>query len=352
MRVLHIVTSMTLGGIETMLVNIVNAQSLYSEVFVIIVNDLYDKNLVQMFLPRVKIFYLKRPAGSKFPGHLIRLNREIFRIHPDVIHLHNTKLWRYLFHPLIRQPIFVTVHDVYNEQTRFLYVNKFKYVFSISESVRQSLLEHAKKESVVIENGISVDSFKKKIIPCTRICRLVQVSRLEASRKGQILLLKALDLFSRQHPNYKFTLDFIGEGSSRESILGVASSLNWNGSIHFLGAKSQSFLFEHLCSYDLVVQPSYFEGFGLTIAEAMAAKVPVLIADNEGPMQIIGNGKYGLFFKRGNIDDCAKQLGKIFLNGYSWDMVEAAYHRVLERYSVLKTAKSYFDQYLKVVKNG
>ena len=34
-----------------------------------------------------------------------------------------------------------------------------------------------------------------------------------------------------------------------------------------------------------------------TLAEALAAKVPVLTSDLDGPMEIICNGKYGYFFR-------------------------------------------------------
>lgn len=347
MKILHVVSSMTLGGIETMLVNIANAQCQYAEVYVLVINDLYNCELMRMFNSSVKIVYNNRPVGSKSPLHLIRLNMTVLKIKPDVIHLHNTKLWRYLFHPLIHCPIFVTVHDVYNKQTPFQCIHKFKTVFAISEAVHQSILDHSGKESIVVENGISVQSFKKRSAGCKAVCKLVQVSRLEAERKGQLLLMQALDKLVKGHPNIDFSLDFIGDGSSRAKLETAAAALSWRDKIHFLGAQSQQFLFENLCEYDLLIQPSLFEGFGLTIAEAMAAKVPVLIADNEGPMSIIEFGKFGFFFRCGDVEDCAEKLEAIVLGNNPVEFVEKAYEHVCKNYDIANTARIYFEYYSK-----
>ena len=51
-----------------------------------------------------------------------------------------------------------------------------------------------------------------------------------------------------------------------------------------------------------------YEGFGLTVAEAMAANLPVLISDEGGSYEIIGKGKYGYAFKMEDMDGCAKQI--------------------------------------------
>ena len=53
--------------------------------------------------------------------------------------------------------------------------------------------------------------------------------------------------------------------------------LNLEKHVRFLGNQSREYVYSHLKDYDLFVQPSRFEGFGLTVAEAMAACVPVLV---------------------------------------------------------------------------
>ena len=99
----------------------------------------------------------------------------------------------------------------------------------------------------------------------------------------------------------------------------------------------------------MFVQPSIYEGFGLTVAEAMAAKIPVLVSENQGPLEIIDNGKYGYYFKNGDANDCADKIINIIEQGVDKNLIEAAYNRVEENYSVTQTAINYINEYKKIV---
>ena len=108
-------------------------------------------------------------------------------------------------------------------------------------------------------------------------------------------------------------------------------------------------IFEHLCEYDLFVQPSINEGFGLTVAEAMAAKVPVLVSENQGPLEIIDNGKYGFSFKNGDSDDCANKIMDIIERGFDETMIEEGYKRVKTLFSIEQTASIYLQEYASII---
>lgn len=112
-----------------------------------------------------------------------------------------------------------------------------------------------------------------------------------------------------------------------------------------MGAKDQSFIFEHLCDYDLYVQPSIYEGFGLTVAESMAAKVPVLVSENQGPLEIIDNGKYGYYFKNQDVEDCASKIEMFLKHKNDPSMISSAYQRVASLYNVKNTARKYLELY-------
>ena len=97
----------------------------------------------------------------------------------------------------------------------------------------------------------------------------------------------------------------------------------------------------------MFVQPSRFEGFGLTVAEAMAAKTPVLVSSGDGPEEVVDHGRYGYLFDKGNHVDLAKKLEDIINNGYDANMVDCAYQRVLDLYNIKVTARNYINQYIK-----
>ncbi len=43
----------------------------------------------------------------------------------------------------------------------------------------------------------------------------------------------------------------------------------------------------------------------------MLAKIPVLVSNIEGPLEIIENGKYGFYFKSGDVEDLTHKILKI-----------------------------------------
>lgn len=131
-------------------------------------------------------------------------------------------------------------------------------------------------------------------------------------KKGQHILIKAVNKLIKQGYN-QIRLDIIGDGDSHKYLKTLVKELDITEYVRFLGSKNQSYIYEHLCDYDLFVQPSIYEGFGLTVTEAMAAKVPVLVSENQGPIEIIDYGRLGYSFKNQDIDDCAAKIA-IFLS--------------------------------------
>lgn len=67
-------------------------------------------------------------------------------------------------------------------------------------------------------------------------------------------------------------------------------------------------------------------------------------------MEIIGNGRYGMSFESGNINDLADKLQTILDGGYDYSLTDKAYRHVVEKYDVRRTAKRYIEEYNKILK--
>lgn len=344
MKIVHITYGFGLGGIETMLHNIANEQvKLGHEIHIIVINDIVNDELKSTLASEIHFHCLKRKVGSKNPFFIFSLNTLLFNIHPDVIHLHYSSIARYIFLGHLKKKLCVTQHDVCNKQnSEYLYLSK--KIFAISNVVKKDILKWTGLDSDVVLNGIEPGLIKTSCVKQHSKFRIVQVSRLMHEKKGQHILIEAVaHLVGKGYTN--ICLDFVGDGDSLNYLKQLASTLKIEMYVNFLGAKDQSYIFEHLCEYDLYVQPSIYEGFGLTVAEGMAARIPVLVSENQGPLEIIDNGKYGYSFKNQDSDDCASKI-EMFLNHQNVaDMVNQAYKRVLSLYNVKNTAKKYLEFY-------
>lgn len=345
MRIAHITYAFGLGGIETMLRNIANEQTgAGHEVHVIVINNSVNGELFNSLDRRIVFRCIGRRPGSKNPLPYIRLNILLRSIGADVIHLHYSSIARFVWLPSLKHRLCETQHDVCNEQNSH-YLYKCRRIYAISNVVQTDIAKWTGLKSEVVLNGVDVDSIShanggRK----PNVFRIVQVSRLMHEKKGQHILINAVcQLVKRGYS--EIHLDLIGDGESREYLEKHVSELGMRDYVSFLGAKDQSYIYTHLCEYDLYVQPSIYEGFGLTVTEAMAAKVPVLVSENQGPLEIIDNGRFGYSFKNKDADDCAAKI-ELFLKGENdKTMVEKAYARVQALYNVKVTAATYLQKY-------
>ena len=167
-------------------------------------------------------------------------------------------------------------------------------------------------------------------------------------KKGQDLLLEAVYHLIHNQNFKQLEVYFIGEGESERFLRNMTNELEITDYIHFMGSKDRNFLHNHLKDYDLLIQPSRYEGFGITIIEGMAAGLPVLVSDVNGPMEIIQNGKYGYFFKSEDTEDCAKKILKIkedIQSGSFERKVTEIMKYVNDNFSIKVTASKYMQNY-------
>ena len=134
------------------------------------------------------------------------------------------------------------------------------------------------------------------------------------------------------------------ENLARE--LGVS---RWCG---FLGLRTRLKTYERLPGYDLLVQPSRYEGFGLTVVEGMAAGLPVLVSNIEGPMEIIDGGRHGFFFQSNDFKYCGDKMIEIMEMSRGPEITKRmceAYDYAKGRFDIGVTVDKYVQEYRKVI---
>lgn len=347
MIVTHLIFSFTIGGAESMLVDIVNQQTKYAQINLVIINNEIDQSLLSKLDSRVMVHRIGRRKGSKSPLSVVRLNGLLARLKSNVIHCHNHNVILYTA-PFLRRRMCLTVHDIRVESTHF---HKYKRIYAISDCVKNYIYNETNIISERIYNGIDVHAISTKsnfVLPSKY--RLVQISRLEHLKKGQDILIDAIAIL-REEGITNINLDFIGVGSSEEYLKEKVKNSALTDQIKFLGLKDRNYIYAHLRDYDILVQPSLFEGFGLTVVEGMIAKIPVLVSNIDGPMEVINQGEYGTFFESGSAISLAEKLKEILVLNIEkqYEYREGAYHFALNHFNIEVTAKEYIDSYTKYI---
>jgi len=263
MKIVHIIFSLNTGGAETMLVDIINEQVKKEKVAIIIINDSINNANLNKINKDIDIVFIGRKEGSKNPIPIIKLNWFLLKLKPDVIHCHNHKAIQLIIN---RKNVVLTLHDVRIPTYNFKY---YKKLFAISEAVKNDIEKRANICHIVVYNGIKIDDIKQKWNYEFDTFKIVQVSRLEHEKKGQHILLQALKILIEEKSIKNITVDFIGEGNSLEYLQNIVKKNGLEKHVNFIGLRDREYIYNHLRDYNLLVQPSLFEGFGLTVAEIL-----------------------------------------------------------------------------------
>lgn len=344
MKICHVLWGLAYGGVETMIVNITAEQARHGhDVSIIVISDEVDDKFVESVSKDVKVFRIERRRGSKNPLQLLKLYAKLLSTRPDVIHLHAIQMSKFI--PANMAPVVCATQHNDDIEGLDKFLGRGVELISISNAISSHLSKAYGYSSPVVTNGIIMSAFRQRQdwFAGGHTFRIVYVGRLEERLiKGQDILIRAAAKLISQGTD--ISVDLIGEGPARARFEQMITESGVGDKVRLLGAKSQEYLREHLADYDLFVQPSRKEGFGISAVEAMAALVPVLVSDVDALLEVTGNGKFGYSFESENPDALASEIAAIIAN-YDPKVTELAYENAYENYDVSSTARAYLDAY-------
>ena len=132
---------------------------------------------------------------------------------------------------------------------------------------------------------------------------IVALGRLH-EQKGFDVLIDAAARLRQMGLNFRLLIG--GEGEEGASLRAQAHRLGLGDTVVFQGWIDDGAAF--LAQGDLMLVPSRYEPFGLVVIEAMAAGLPVIASDLEGPREILDGGRLGAVVPAGNPEALAKAV--------------------------------------------
>jgi len=148
--------------------------------------------------------------------------------------------------------------------------------------------------TVVIHNGIpDHPSRAQPDGDSGQPARIASVARF-APQKDQSTLLQAL-----AGVPFDYRLILVGDGPTRTHIESQAKALEISNQVEFLGARND--VAEILSRSHIFALTSHWEGFPLSILEAMRAGLPVLASSVGGVNEAVVDGETGFLVPRGDV---------------------------------------------------
>ena len=322
MNILYTIISFNVGGAEKLLVDILNNwKNKQDNVTLCIINDEYKIEMIEKIKKRnnISIEYIKRSNGSKDIRFFYKYLKLIRRNNINIIHCQDKESLIFSSFAKILNPrikIFNTIHDtkIYNNLNNiYIFLDKIftKKIIAISDSVKKDIIFRGISENKIeiVYNGIDFSPYNKYKKENNKYYTIGCVARIKPQKKGQDILINAIEIVKKEYPNIKCYFAGTYEQKDKEDMIKLKNMIvnkKLEDNIMFLGNVKN--IPKFLKKIDLFVLPSRQEGFGLVIIEAMAAKIPVISSNIEGPREIIKNNEYGLLFKKENYNDLAEKI--------------------------------------------
>jgi glycosyltransferase involved in cell wall biosynthesis len=213
-----------------------------------------------------------------------------------------------------------------------------KFVRAISErgaAELASLVRPADRAKIsVLHLGIEMPPRRRATVPAPgRPVRLLEAANLKLG-KGHADLIQAVSLLRDR--GIAVQLDLAGEGPLQQDFEALSVKLGVAEQVCFLGCVPHDELLRDLSAgrWDLFVLPSLMEGIPVSVMEAMAAGVPVVVTPVGGVPELVRPGA-GVVVPPGDARALADGLAEIVTSPSRWpDMVEAGRDAVEASFAV------------------
>lgn len=221
------------------------------------------------------------------------------------------------------------------------------YFIVPSNFVKKTLTNYGVKEEKIfcVPYGVDIERFKLRNFQkrLNKKLKLLFVGRVEAV-KGIFYLLEAV----KQLHFLEIELELVGSVEVSKSELSNYET----DRIKFSGSKSKTEMPEIYSKNDVLIMPSLWEGFSLTIFEAMASGLPVIASLNSGAEGIIENYVHGFvievcsisaikekilwFYNNSNQIEIMGKKSRSLAELYTWEKYKENYRRVINEIALIE----------------
>ena len=317
MKIVHIVHSLGIGGLENGLVNILSRQEVNDFQHVVCCLTAAGKMAERIDDQRIQIMELGLSAnGFRFP--IMLLTQLLRRLKPDVVHTRGWPTVDAIFASFLakvphiihgehgREYSDVAGHSWKRNQIRNIIgriVDRYVIVCNFFRPWLNQSCRVKNDRIVLIPNGVDTDKFRPPPVYARRADGNGDEAKLALRRKlglpadsmlvGTVGRLDPVKDFPTLLRGFKETvlrfptalLVVVGDGPLRAELVRIVENLGLARSILWLGERKD--IADLLRCFDLFVQTSIFEGMSNTILEAMSTGLPVVATNTGGNPEVV-----------------------------------------------------------------
>ncbi|WP_159083988.1 glycosyltransferase family 4 protein [Saccharobesus litoralis] len=255
----------------------------------------------------------------------VRQGQQIIKQHNiDLVHCNSAAptQWMVAACRLTDIPLLSHLHSSYPLRDRItLGLHAANKVVCVNNEIKKQLTDDGMPDEriSVIANGLDMDKLQRIFPIDVRQQLKLQYDDILLASTGYLTPVKGMDLcieavaeLEHVH-NIKAHLMLIGDGPEWDNLVTLATKLGVKDRVHLMDSSDlvTSMLWDNA---DIYLSGSRQEAFGLAIAEAGVANIPVVAPQVGGVPMIVKHEKTGLLYPAQNVKAMATQVARLVEN--------------------------------------
>ncbi len=363
MKILHVITSLQMGGAETLVANMIPRLQTMGHTVDLCVFNGKETPLMQRLRqvsPHTKIYDLGH--GYYNPLYIFKLIGLMRKY--DIVHTHNSspQLFVAIARLLCSVKLVSTEHTTSNRKRGWKWYapieswmyGQYNHIICISKIAEDKLREYMGGDWLVeksklfhristINNGVDVKSIfdaqpDEGLMAVKEGRKAILMVAGFRDAKDQDTVVRALSLLDTQ----KFEVWFAGTGVRMDEVRQLAESQGVSGRVRFLGIRTD--IPNVLKAADIIVMSSHWEGLSLSNVEGMSAGKPFIASDVNGLREVTKD--WGLLFPHEDSKALAGTIQRLADDNAFYQLTAAkCYQRALQ-FDIHKMVEGYEAVYL------
>jgi len=203
------------------------------------------------------------------------------------------------------------------------------------------------KNIVIVPNGVNIDEYMKLQRSKKILAELgsdgpvlLYIGRIDWNKRLE-KVVESMPLILKEFPSAKFVIVGPDYAKYTNQLLDLARKLKVEHSLVITGKVPRKKLLEFYSMANVFLLPSSYEGFGLSMLEAISGKIPVIASPSGGPGDILTHGVDALLLEEPTPEEIFKSVyGVLTDQELRETLVKNAFEVVKKKY----TWKSVVDE--------
>ena len=248
---------------------------------------------------------------------------------PDIVHSHYLSSYGILgvltgFHPLILSVwgsdifTFPKISSLHRKIVKFC-LSKADIILSTSNIMSAEVLKYTQKRVIVTPFGVDIGSFrpgKSSLEIFEEDAFVIGTIKKLRPKYGIKYLIEAFSIILKKQKNMQPRLLIVGSGTEEGRLKKLTEELGIQKYVSFLPEIPHDKIPEYFKYIDVftALSISDSESFGVSIIEASACEIPVVVSNAGGLPEVVEDGKTGIVVPVKDIISAAEAIEKLIID--------------------------------------